>query len=134
LFYSITDQEAAMADENPIPRRRAGGQPRNLNALKHGFYSRLYRAGEIEDLEETGAPSLSDEITMLRVLMRRMFEQAMQDDPDLETWIKCTDMLGKTSHHLSALMRAQANLAGQSQDVASALTEALAEVLKELEA
>jgi hypothetical protein len=123
-----------MVDDNSTPRRRAGGQPRNLNALKHGFYSRLYRSGEIADLEQAGAPSLADEITMLRVLMRRMFEQAMHDDPDLETWIKCTDMLGKTSHHLSALMRAQASLAGQDQDVATALTEALAEVLKELEA
>jgi len=56
--------------------RTRGAQPRNLNALKHGFYSRQFQSGEITDLETCLASGLQDEISMLRVITRRVFSLA----------------------------------------------------------
>jgi uncharacterized protein YjcR len=43
--------------------RRQGGQQGNLNALKHGFYSKQFQEGEIADLEK--AEGLKEEIGMM---------------------------------------------------------------------
>ena len=53
-------------------KRKRGGQPGNLNALKHGFYSRLFREPEIADLdtlamlESVGVDDLRGEVVMMR--------------------------------------------------------------------
>ena len=49
-------------------QRKKGEQPWNLNALKHGFYSKHFLKGEGLDLEEAG--NLQEEIEMMRVVAR----------------------------------------------------------------
>ena len=39
------------ADPRASPSRKRGAQPGNTNALKHGFYARAYRSGELNDLD-----------------------------------------------------------------------------------
>ena len=70
------------------PSRRRGAPPGNLNALKHGFYSRqlrLLRGASVviensnradDPTEETASArtGLEDEITLLRVYIRRVVE------------------------------------------------------------
>ena len=63
-------------------KRKSGGQPGNLNAFKHGFYSRRFRALELSDLSEVLTDNLDDEIALLRVIIRRVFEMA---DREAET-------------------------------------------------
>lgn len=46
----------------------------NKNALKHGFYSRQMRAVEKDDLSELVDAGLSNEIAILRILLRRAIE------------------------------------------------------------
>jgi hypothetical protein len=55
-------------------KKRKGAQPGNLNALKHGFYSRSFKELENSDLEAMLAQDLESEIAMLRVVVRRAFE------------------------------------------------------------
>ena len=61
----------------------------NSNAPKRGFYARRYSAGEREDLAARLSEGVSDEITMLRVIVRRMFNATLdsevgdQGEPDL---------------------------------------------------
>jgi hypothetical protein len=50
-------------------KRQRGGQPGNLNALKHGFYSKTFKKIETEDLESMGGEGLEDEIEMMRIVM-----------------------------------------------------------------
>ena len=51
------------------PRR---GAPRgNLNALKHGYYSRLIHEGRLHGSRTHNEMDLSEEITMLRAFIRR---------------------------------------------------------------
>ncbi len=59
-------------------RRKRGGQTGNLNALKHGFYSKHFKRSELDDLEEIG--DLQEEIQMMRVVIRRLLEAARECD------------------------------------------------------
>ena len=70
----------------PIFKRKPGGQPGNLNAFKHGMYSRRYKALEIADLSAVLQNNLEDEIMLLRIIMRRVFTYADQDADTLEAW------------------------------------------------
>ena len=59
-------------------QRHGGGQPGNLNALKHGFYSKMDKKTETEDLECMGGEGLEDEIEMMRIITRRFLELAQK--------------------------------------------------------
>jgi hypothetical protein len=66
------------------PKRKRGAQPGNTNALKHGFYSHRFNNLEISDLNTALSDGLTDEIALLRVIIRRVFEYADTDAQDLE--------------------------------------------------
>lgn len=58
----------------PSPSNKRGGQPGNLNALKHGFYSSHYTAKELSLLDKVqDEEDLTDESTLIQVLMKRVF-------------------------------------------------------------
>jgi hypothetical protein len=63
-----------------MANRKRGAQPGNLNALKHGFYSRSFLDLENTDLEAMLAQDLESEIAMLRVVVRRAFELSTAPD------------------------------------------------------
>ncbi len=113
-------------------QRKRGGQPGNKNALKHGFYSPHFKPTEAADLETLEDDSnLTSEIHMMRVIIRRVFEQA-QACPDLETWAAVLGSLGAASTRLAGLLRTQKLLDGGGSDVADALSQALKEVTSEI--
>ena len=58
----------------PASKRRRGGQSNNTNALKHGFYSNHFRRSDLKDLDNCEFSGIKDEITMLRVNIRRCIE------------------------------------------------------------
>ncbi len=57
-------------------KRRRGAPMGNTNALKHGFYSRSFREIDCRDLDKIHFSGLQDEITMLRVYIRRVTEMS----------------------------------------------------------
>ncbi len=101
-----------MADTSKRPR---GAPPGNLNALKHGFYSRTFREMDIVDLEAMLNKSLDSEINMLRVYTRQLLELS-QGNTDAEQGIRVLTVLGITATRLANIMRAQSLLEGNSQD------------------
>jgi hypothetical protein len=111
------------------------GAPKgNLNALKHGYYSRRFRKLETSDLarleEDNG---LIGEITLLRVLIRRVFEAANEEADNLDTWIKALKTLGTGFARLATLIKAQRDLhGGEDSEIAEILDQALHEVTQEL--
>ena len=115
-------------------KRSSGGQPGNTNALKHGLYSRRFRSVELAALESMTPLGLQDEISLIRVVMRRVFELACSEPLDLLGWSKTLAALGRAASQIASLLRAQAAVAGQNSEVAAALSQALAEVLREFEA
>jgi len=113
-------------------KRKVGAQPGNFNALKHGFYSQRFSPLELHDLNIAMVDGLDDEIALLRVTIRRVFDLATKEGEDTETWFKALATLGLASTRLADLVRTQKLIKGNSSSVASALSQALGEVCDEL--
>lgn len=113
------------SESTPPPPARQRQPPRS------GFYGRKFRAGEASDLLGAGS-GLQDEIALLRVTMRRVFELASEQDADLDTWSKVLDRLSAAAARLGNLARIQQKLAESSSSLGDALSAALADVLHEL--
>jgi hypothetical protein len=108
-----------------------GAQKGNLNALKHGFYSRLYRDAESSEVEEDQTTSLENEITLLRVMIWRTMELADGID-DLKEATRVLDALGAAAGRLANLLRAQKSLKGAQSGVADEISIAIQQVNQEL--
>jgi hypothetical protein len=113
-------------------KHKRGAPLGNTNALKHGFYSRRFH--EIEALELKDLKSgLVDEIALLRVLIRRVFERVDEIDDNLENWARMLNTLSMASTRLATLLKTQQKLDdGSGDDLSNALIQALKEVKDEL--
>ena len=122
-----------MTDENPTPSiRRRGAQPGNLNAMKHGFYSRNFHRFEIEDLKKIPDTDLVGEINALRVVTRRLLELS-SDNTDTEIGIKLLSTFSLALVRLSNLLRAQVKInADLESETFASIGQALTEVHDEL--
>jgi hypothetical protein len=108
------------------------GAPKgNLNALKHGFYSRLFHTGESSELTDGQTTSLEHEITLLRVMIRRTMELADGID-DLREATRVLDALGAAAGRLANLLRAQKSLADSHSHLADEISIAIQQVNAEL--
>ena len=111
--------------------RTRGGQPGNANAVKHGFYSRKFRDLESQDLETALREGLGDEIALMRVMIRRVFDFANDNVGDLDSWTGTLSALGAASTRLAGMLRTQKLLGGGDSDALDTLSKALAEVTSE---
>ena len=108
------------------------GAPKgNLNALKHGYYSRLFRKIESSDLQDAPADNLENEIALLRVMIRRTMELADGID-DLREATRVLVALGAASGRLANLLRAQKSLNTPHPGVADEISIAIQQVNQEL--
>ena len=135
----MTDTTAAQAQaqsqaltQPPHRTRTRGAQLGNTNALKHGFYARAFRDLEAADLDTLLRDGLTDEITMLRVMMRRTMDLADKSKSQLETATATLGILGMTATRLAGLLRTQKLLGGDNSSTAAAIAQALSEVAQEL--
>lgn len=111
----------------PNPR---GAPKGNLNALKHGFYSRLFHSSENTELPEDLA-DLDHEITLLRVLIRRTMQMADGID-DIKDATRLLDSLGAAASRLAALLRVQKMLTNNRSSFAEELSIAIQQANAEL--
>ena len=113
--------------------RKPGAQPGNVNALKHGFYSEQFRNGELADLDSFEDTDLNDEIGMLRVYLRRLLEMA-EGIEDTRQAALILEKVSLVTVRIATLAKAQRILTGdQDARVATALSEALQDVIKEMD-
>ena len=78
--------------------------------------------------------SLSGEIDMLRVLMRRVFNRMIDEADDLKAWMGALSAISAASQRVAGLLRMEQTLGEKRADAAGALSQALREVLDEMEA
>ena len=123
---------ATKTTNTPTTKRKRGGQPGNTNALKHGFYSHRFKSIELSDLDSALSDGLTDEIALLRVIIRRVFEYADTGAEDLDAWSRALNTLGAASTRLAGLLRTQQIIAGDGGDVVSVLSQAIGEVAHDL--
>ena len=112
-----------------MPNHR-GAPIGNLNALKHGFYSRLFRNCEVSELPEE-SNSLEHEITLLRVMIRRTMQLADGID-DLKEATRVLDALGAAAGRLANLLRLQKSLTEAHSQLADEISIAIQQVNAEL--
>jgi hypothetical protein len=63
-----------MPTQNASPKKSRGGQPGNLNALKHGFYTRYFTNHDLAGVTSTDFDGLMEEIAIIRLYARRLIE------------------------------------------------------------
>lgn len=117
---------------NNCAMARRGAPDGNKNALKHGFYSKQMRPTELADLDALMDVGLSNEINMLRVLLRRILDIAAGEmTPELA--ISVLNATGTNMTRLANMMKTQKYLNGDGGgNMMSILSQALNEVVKEL--
>ena len=107
---------------------KRGGQPGNLNALKHGFYSKQFQKRELTDLEDAG--DLDEEIGMMRVVTRRLLEMA-RGCTDMNELIGVLNTLGLASTRVAGLMKAQKFLGGDKDKFDELIKQVTNEVTRD---
>jgi hypothetical protein len=130
------DSTAAGTDSSmssvPLARTR-GAQPGNLNALKHGLYSRQLRDMPTADIDALSAADLDSEIAMLRTLIARTLELS-QDLKDVHDAVKVLGAMSNASGRLSSMLRTQKLLSAHKGDeTLDAIDWALSEIIKEFD-
>src|SRR5574340_119965 len=98
---------------NAKKSRRPGGQPGNLNAVKHGFYSARFSDAEVKRLGKMGNPlDVESELQLLRVVLgrvaRRLELNGLNADgrkPLDEMGIKSIDRVVSVSIAIGSLIR-----------------------------
>jgi len=114
---------APRAAGTPRPRRR-GGQPGNRNAVRHGFYTSIFRSKERSLLQHIPLTDLSAEIDLIRITNRRFLRalKASQGDLDLQTQLTALRAVNLSAHSIATLLRAHALTAALSEEGAAALS------------
>lgn len=115
-----------------VAGRRRGAQPGNSNRLTHGFYSRKFKVDESADLNVlASSDKLNDEIMLLKVVIRRVWELASAGEDNLDSWIGALNVLGQAMTRQAGLLRVQALLGGGNSEVTNAISEAIRQVTDE---
>ena len=134
-------QGAGASAEEPRagrPERKRGGQPRNTNAITHGFYSDQFSADELALVAALVTdPTVDDELWAQRVVNRRLLafmRRAEQDEPlTLETLTRVAEALAVGTGRVARLLRDRRALSGAAADgLTGAIAQALDEIASEL--
>lgn len=97
--------------------------------LTYGYYARLFREAEMQDLPASLESGVQDEAAMLKVLIRRVFELTSGSEDTAES-IRTLQALGQAATRLAGLLETQREISPQEDRVMSELSLALDEVLK----
>ena len=95
-----------------MSKKKRGAQLGNTNAIKHGLYSHKYKELEADALDAVVADGLANEIALLRVGIRRVFEYANEHDSQLTGWSETLNTLGAAATRLAHLIRTQNLISG----------------------
>ena len=119
--------------EHPGSKKR-GGQPGNTNALKHGFYTKNFSLTERRSLQAIEGVVLSDEIGLLRVLIRRFAEQIKgSQGVSLNETCQHLSVISEAMVRLASLLRTDKMLGGSEYDkFGEQLARSMSAVLEEM--
>ena len=73
----------------------------NQNTAKEGFYSRHFREAEVGELDASMSSGLVDEIAAIKVVMRRLFEAADEQEDNPEDLANLLTLMSQTGVKLA---------------------------------
>jgi hypothetical protein len=82
---------------------------------KKGYYAARFHSSELEDLQADSPAGLLDEIELMRVIIRRLFEITSDEAASLDDWSKAVSTLGSAASRLSRLLLANRQLVSSSE-------------------
>ena len=103
----LDDNQDELDFSEPFPRSHS-------RSLKHGYYARDFHPEEKSDLENLSDDGLQNEVTMIRVYLRRVLENC-QDIENVTDSLRLLSGLSSAANTLTRLVKAQALLEKQSQ-------------------
>ena len=109
--------------------RKQGAQHGNLNAVKHGRHARLVPAEVTKVMPHVLSRDLEEEIRMLRVATRQVFDLVDQS-ANLDQMIKFLGALGLASIRTARLLKAQQEL-GNGDDALSKIADMFRKFIQE---
>ena len=106
-------------------KRRPGGQPGNKNALKHGYYSRIFNQEEEKDDYSSAAEvkGLDEEIALMRHVIKEA--ASFKDDKHMLIIVRASNALNK-------LIRTRFKVYGNRDRVSNVDNSILLEALRSL--
>jgi hypothetical protein len=99
----------------------------NKNALKHGFYSRDYRATDHTSLETADQHGLAEEISLVRLHLRNLSEHA-RNASTLAEYLDVLRVMGFYLAQLNHLVKTQVFLGKHTTGLPPDFEQALEEV------
>ena len=115
----------------PSSKKHPGAPLGNLNALKHGFYTRRLRKRDVADVQTTDLKGLAEEVALIRIFTRRMIETC---DPSAGAY-EVADILRivcLAASTITRIIRAQFLLHDTGSEWEQAVTQAILQVSAEL--
>lgn len=103
--------------------RHPGAPKGNTNALKHGLYSPRFQEAELKDLKALSEPDLTEEIAMLRLVIRRLISR-LDEVETLDQLMRYTTTLSLATTQLSRLIKTQRLLLGELDEIGQAIHQA----------
>ena len=119
-----------MPKNSPSPRR-VGAPAGNLNAFKHGFYTRRLKKRDLTGVESTDASALLEEIALIRVFTRRLIESC-HPDANFYELAEFLRILCLASSTISRVIRTQFLLSANDTGLFPELEEAIRQINLEL--
>lgn len=115
----------------PAHPRRRGAPPGNLNALKHGFYTRRLKKHDLTGVEAVDIKGLVEEIALIRVFTRRLIESCLPD-ADFYELADTLRILCLASTSITRLIKTQYLLTTSNTGLDDEISEAIRQVNAEL--
>jgi uncharacterized protein YjcR len=113
----------------PAHAGKAGGQPGNKNAQKHGFYSKHFSSTEQTRLSDSDLYSVESDIQLLRVYVSRISElvplsgQTIKEDD-----LKALNTLSLMTQSISTMIRTHYLTKGKGGTIHQTIEDALEEI------
>ncbi len=117
----------------PSPKRPRGAPKGNLNALKHGFYTRRLRKHDLSGVESTEPSGLIEEIALIRVFTRRLLESIGPESNayDLSEFLRALCLASST---ITRIVKTQYLITSSGSGMDDEIAEAIKQVNAEFHA
>jgi hypothetical protein len=89
----------------PRPHRKYGGQPGNLNALKHGLYARFYSQDTCNTLQKWELKDLIGEVQLLRVSIEKVAGILLLSDEPVMEMVAMLNALSRSAVAIMTLVK-----------------------------
>lgn len=131
-----------MRKPKPKSRKKPGAQPKNKNALKHGYYSKQFSADEKKRLDGADNMDVLAEINLIRVQIDRLSNQISfneitrvdQNGSEFRDshYLQQLNTLSAMTGSMATLVRTHYLTHGKSGDIQSSILAALEELRLEM--